>query len=182
MAVNSGTEPVGASYSLRSLHVADAMPQLKALGAKSQAMHIRQYRDADLEAVVSTWESATRLAHPFMTEEFLDQERKNLPDLYLPNADTWVIEIGGEVAGFIALIGNEVGAIFVQPDHHGIGAGKALMDKAQGLHGDLEVEVFSSNTIGCQFYTSYGFERYQKKTHKPTGQELLRMKFAPKQS
>jgi putative acetyltransferase len=37
------------------------------------------------------------------------------PKLYLPNADTWVAETNGAVVGFIALLGNFVGAIFVEP-------------------------------------------------------------------
>ena len=140
-------------------------------------MRIRQYVDSDLAAVVSSWESATRLAHPFMSEDFLAQERKNLPELYLPNADTWVAEINGEVVGFIALIGNEVGAIFVLPAHHGAGAGLALMNKAQELHDELEVEVFAENALGRQFYARYGFEQLEEKLHEATGQKLLRLKF-----
>jgi putative acetyltransferase len=145
-------------------------------------MRIRHYIDSDLAEVVSSWESATRLAHPFMTEEFLAQERKNLPEVYLPNADTWVAEIDGAVVGFIALIGNEVGAIFVQPTHHGEGAGLALMNKAQEIHGELEVEVFSENTIGRRFYARFGFKQLEEKLHEATGRKLLRMKFAANQS
>jgi putative acetyltransferase len=143
-------------------------------------MQIRQYKESDLEAVLSSWENATRLAHPFMTNEFLAQERINTAEIYLPNTDTWVIEIDDEVVGFIALMGNEVGAIFLQPEHHGKGAGKALMDKARDLHGDLEVEVFSENTIGRRFYSKYGFEFLDEKLHEPTGQQVLRLRYAAK--
>ena len=145
-------------------------------------MRIRQYKDSDLEAVLCSWERATRLAHPFMTEEFLAQERINTADIYLPNTDTWVMEIDGEVTGFIALMGNEVGAIFLQPEFHGKGAGKALMDKAQELHGDLEVEVFKENSIGRKFYSRYGFELLEEKLHEPTGQQVLRLKFTANKS
>jgi putative acetyltransferase len=133
--------------------------------------------DADLQAVLSSWERATRLAHGFMTDEFIAQERKNVAEIYLPNTDTWVVEIDGKVEGFIALMGNEVGAIFLQPECHGRGAGKALMDKAQELHGELEVEVFKANTLGRKFYAQYGFEQLAEKLHEPTGQQLLRLKF-----
>ena len=105
------------------------------------------------------------------------QERKNTAEIYLPKTDTWVMEIDGEVVGFIALMGNEVGAIFVQPEFHGRGAGKALMDKAQELHDDLEVEVFKENSIGRKFYSQYGFELLAEKLHEATGQQLLRLKF-----
>lgn len=139
---------------------------------------IRQYQTSDLAAVLDSWEVATRLAHTFMTDELIAQERKNVADIYIPNTDTWVAEIDGVVEGFIALIGNEVGAIFLQPNWHGRGVGKALMDKAQALHGDLEVEVFKENSIGRAFYQRYGFEFIEQKLHKPTGQQVLRLRFS----
>jgi len=123
---------------------------------------IRQYENSDLDAVLSSWETATRLAHPFMTDEFIAQERINVAEVYMPNTDTWVVDIDGNVEGFIALMGNEVGAIFLQPEHHGKGVGKALMDKAQELHGDLEVEVFKENAIAREFYSRYGFEQLEE--------------------
>ena len=140
-------------------------------------MNIRQYKTSDLEAVLSSWESATRLAHPFMTDDFLAQERKNVAEIYMPNTDTWVAELDGNVVGFVALMGNEIGAIFLQPNYHGKGIGKALMDKANELHSRLEVEVFKANAIGRKFYSRYGFELLEEKHHKPTGQPLLRLRF-----
>ena len=140
-------------------------------------MNIRHYVESDLDAVLSSWEIATRLAHPFMTDAFIARERLNVAEVYMPNTDTWVIEVEGSVAGFIALMGNEVGALFLQPKYHGRGAGKALMDKAQELHGDLEVEVFKQNSIGRKFYSQYGFEYLEEKLHEPTGQQVLRLKF-----
>jgi putative acetyltransferase len=138
---------------------------------------IRQYDAADLSGVLSSWENASKLAHPFLTEEFLDKERYNIPNVYLPNAETWVAEIDNKVIGFIALIGSEVGAIFVEPDFHGTGIGRALMDRAQELRGDLEVEVFQSNSIGRNFYSRYGFLPLTEKIHEETGNRILRLKY-----
>lgn len=143
---------------------------------------IRPYQSEDLDDVMSAWESASQLAHPFLKEDFLDQERHNIPNVYLPNADTWVIEEAGQVIGFIALMGNEVGAIFVKPDFHGTGAGKALMDKAQELHGDLEVQVFKENSIGQQFYACYGFQYVSEQIFEPTGNMMVRLKFSAENS
>ena len=105
-------------------------------------MHtIRQYIESDLDDVLSTWENANKLAHPFLKSDFVDQVRKDIPALYLPNADTWVIEDDFDevsekkVIGFIALIGNEVGAIFLQPEHHGKKLGKMMMDIAHHKSG-----------------------------------------------
>lgn len=140
-------------------------------------MIIRPYIDSDLDAVLSSWEVATRLAHSFMTDDFIAQEKKKVVEIYMPNTDTWVVELEGNVEGFIALMGNEVGAIFLQPEFHGRGAGRALMDKAQELHGDLEVEVFKENSIGRKFYAQYGFELMEEKLHEPTGQLVMRLNY-----
>ena len=57
-----------------------------------------------------------------------------------------------------------------------MGVGRALVDKAQALKGELEVEVFAENAIGRRFYLSYGFELVGKRIHAETGHELLRLK------
>ena len=98
--------------------------------------------------------------------------------LYLPNADTWVVDVDNKVAGFIALIDNEIGAIFLQPEHHGEKLGKLMMDKAQELDGDLEVDVFEKNSIGRKFCSQYGFELIKEEIHEPTGEKILRLKYS----
>lgn len=138
---------------------------------------IREYREEDLNGVITSYENASKLAHPFLTSDFLDKERHNILNVYLPNAETWVAELNGKVIGFIALLGNEVGGIFVEPEYHGTGVGKLLMDKAREIHGDLEVEVFVENPIGRKFYSSYGFVPLAEKVHEETGNKVLRLKF-----
>ena len=53
-----------------------------------------------------------------------------------------------------------------------------MMEKAQALHGDLEVQVFVNNLIGVEFYLRYGFQLMAEKTHEQTGEQLLRLKFS----
>ena len=52
-----------------------------------------------------------------------------------------------------------------------------MMDRAQELHGNLELEVFKKNSIGREFYSKYGFELIEEKVHEPTGEPVLRLKF-----
>ncbi|WP_406661308.1 GNAT family N-acetyltransferase [Methanolobus sp. ZRKC3] len=138
---------------------------------------IRKYKQEDLNDVLASWESASRVAHSFLTDEFLEKERHDIPDVYLPNAETWVAEQDGQVIGFITLVSHEVGGIFVKAEFHGTGAGKALMDKARELHGYLEVEVFEKNITGRKFYSRYGFQYLAESIHKETGNKILRLKF-----
>ena len=138
---------------------------------------IRQYQSSDLSDLMVAWEEASKLAHPFMTEAFFEQERYNIPNVYIPNADTWVVVSENKVVGFIALLGNEVGGLFVHPDFHGRRFGKALMYKAQELHGNLVVQVSKRNPIGRRFYDRYGFKQIEETVFEPTGDIHLRMAF-----
>ena len=135
---------------------------------------IREYQSADLRDLLDAWESASQLAHPFLSREFQAQERVNIQDIYLPNSETWVYEHAGRVVGFIALLGNEVGGLFVDAEHIGQGFGRALMDKARELReGPLTVEVFERNALGRKFYSRYGFAQFDEKVHAPTGENVL---------
>lgn len=139
---------------------------------------IRKYQPADCEDVLRVWEEATAVAHPFLSEEFLELERHNIPNVYLPNAETWVWVADEQVVGFISLLGNEVGAIFVAPGFHRSGIGLALMDRARALRGALEVEVFERNLLGRAFYAKLGFELMHRKVHDQTGFEVMRLQLA----
>ncbi len=136
---------------------------------------VRPYAPADLAPVLLAWEEASKIAHPFLTPEFIAQERTNIADIYMPNAETWVADCDGRVVAFIALVGNEVGGLFAHPEVHGQGVGRALMDKAKALRDDLEVEVFEANPIGRAFYAKAGFEPLSKAVHEETGQMALRL-------
>ncbi|MDJ0718308.1 MAG: GNAT family N-acetyltransferase [Prochloraceae cyanobacterium] len=144
---------------------------------------IREYKQEDLDDLLSTWTAASEIAHPFLTKEFLGKERENIAKVYLPNTQTWVCEEDGFVVGFVSLLGNEVGALFVHPKHHRKGIGRSLMDKVRALGGgQLFVEVFAANKMGRGFYSKYGFEPIEHKLHKQTNLELIRLQLSAKRS
>ena len=139
---------------------------------------IRKYQSTDCEDVLNVWARASALAHPFLSQEFFERERHMIPSVYLPKAETWVWESGGQVVGFISLLGNEIGAIFVDPGVHRTGIGRALIDRARALRAGLEVEVFERNLLGRAFYTKLGFELMSRKCHDPTGFEVMRLRLS----
>ena len=138
---------------------------------------IRKYRLTDTEAILEVWFEASSQAHPFLDAAFMTKEKRNIREMYLPNTETWVYEDEGSVVGFIAMMGNEVGAIFVKPENHGKGIGTNLMDCVADIHEELEVEVFERNTIGRAFYDKYGFQLIKVHFHEETKFGLLRLKF-----
>jgi len=138
---------------------------------------IRKYIKSDDQAIIDTWYSASKVAHPFLTMDFLKSEEENIRNIYLPNTETYVYEVNGEVIGFIALMGNEVGAIFLDPDYHGHGIGYRLMEFVSKLYNELEVEVFKKNSIGRAFYKRFGFTFLSEGFHEGSNCETLRLKF-----
>jgi len=138
---------------------------------------IRAYQKIDDEAIVDTWYRASLLAHPFLEADFLEKEKKSIRELYLPNTKTWVYEEGGEVVGFIAMLGNEVGAIFVQPACQGRGIGTQLMDLMAQTHPELEVEVFEKNSKGRAFYKKYGFRFLKEYIHEASNENMWRLRY-----
>jgi len=139
---------------------------------------IREYRTADCEDVLSVWAQASAVAHSFLSQEFLVAERRNVRDAYLPNANSWIWEVDGHAVAFKSLLGNEIGGIFVDPKFQRSGIGRALVDQARTLRGDIEVEVFEMNRSGRMFYAKLGFEFMYRKIHGETGLHVLRLRLA----
>jgi putative acetyltransferase len=136
---------------------------------------IRKYKTEDTDALVSVWEKGNALAHPFLSEEFVAQVAKDMRNIYLPKAETWVLESDEQAVGFIALLESEIGGLFLDPSLIGNGYGKKLVDHAFALKGPLRVEVFKENAIGRPFYERYGFVFEEEYLHEPSGSVTCKM-------
>lgn len=118
---------------------------------------IRGYRAADMEALSAIWFDASRIAHPFIGETRLREQRILIETIYLPQAKTLVAVHRGEPAGFISLMDDFIGGLFVSPNHQGAGIGRTLIDHAFESRAQLQLEVYTANTGACAFYRSLGF-------------------------
>ena len=140
---------------------------------------IRKYCHTDLDELLDAWYSASKIAHHFLTDSFFEYERENIASVYIPAAETWVYERDGKVIGFIALIGNEIGGLFVHSNYQGKGIGRSLMDHAANLRDRLVLNVFEDNSIGLSFYEKYGFTRIAEVLHVTTEKNQYRMEMKP---
>ena len=142
---------------------------------------IRHFLSEDTEAVITVWRAASDLAHPFLSKAFQDKAEILTRDIYLKMAEIWVHESDGQIDGFVGLLqmdtGWHIGGLFVHPDRHGQGIGRALVDKAVRLKGGLSVEVFLDNKIGRAFYAAYGFKGDVVITDPHSGHDLLCLEF-----
>lgn len=136
---------------------------------------IREYTPKDTDALVAIWDAADDAAHAFLPKKVKDKVRQDMRNVYLPNAETWVLEEDGIPLGFIAMIGTEIGGLFLDPAQHRRGLGHQMVDYVVGLKGPLTVEVFKDNKIGLPFYKRYGFAVTGEGRFEPSGHATFKM-------
>jgi putative acetyltransferase len=138
---------------------------------------IRKHKEKDLDQIIEIWCQSSTLAHPFLSSSFVEKVKSDMTNIYIPNSETWVYEVDNSIVGFISMMDNEIGGLFVLPSHHSKGIGTKLVDFIKKEHSDLEVEVFEKNLIGRTFYDKYGFEKIKQYNHEESGYVVLRLKF-----
>ena len=136
---------------------------------------IRKHVENDLEQIMKVWNESTTLAHPFLNSEFVEKVKSDMRNIYIPNSETWVYENDEGMVGFISMIDNEIGGLFVLPKNHSSGIGTKLVNFVNEFHDKLEVEVFEKNIIGRAFYDKYGFTLIKEFTHEESGEIVLRL-------
>lgn len=131
---------------------------------------------------MTVWAAASIIGHPFLSKEFLAIEREKIANDFLPAAESWVWESDGRVVGFVSLLGNEIGGIFVDPSFHGKGIGRGLLNHVRGIREELEVEVFQANAIGRSFYERNGFLLLEERKDPETGLAIIRLQLTSNQA
>ncbi len=137
---------------------------------KNNDVVIRRYEpEGDLKKLSRIWLDASLLAHPFIGEQRLLEQRALIEEQYLPNAETWVACLDEEPSGFISLLDTFIGGIFVSPAHQGRGIGRQLIFHALTLQGELELEVYTNNQQALNFYTRLGFRELSRRPRDDDG-------------
>lgn len=133
---------------------------------------IRAYGSGDTDALLQIWLAASRLGHPFFSEEVLAAQAALVRDIYLPQAENWVAYCDGRPAGFIGLLDTFIGGLFIAPTMQGRGIGKALVEHALALKGALELDVYAANPMAPAFYSRLGFGETARRLENDSGMEL----------
>jgi putative acetyltransferase len=120
---------------------------------------IRKSTLADGPRVIDIWRRAVDATHDFLSL----QDRRDI-DVevagFLPGAALdLAVDETGRVIAFMLLDGNHMEALFVDPDFHGSGVGRALVEHAVGRYPDLLTDVNEQNIQAIGFYERLGFER-----------------------
>lgn len=140
-------------------------------------MRVREMEEEDRPVLLEIWLEASRAGHDFLGEEVLQEQLVKVRDIYLSHARNLVAEDEGRIAGFIGLLGNHIGGLFVAPAEHRRGVGRLLVEEASARHGELTVEVYEQNASAVAFYRSCEFETVRRKEMDDEGRAfpLIRM-------
>ena len=133
---------------------------------------IRAYQVADKDILSEIWFRASLDVHSFLGEELLREQKEFLETIYFEKAETWVALINGRIVGFIGLLENFVGGLFVDPQAQGNGIGRQLLNHARMLRNELELEVFNENQGAYLFYKRLGFVEVSRCSQDDNGQSL----------
>ncbi|MBS7704727.1 acetyltransferase [Chelatococcus asaccharovorans] len=122
-------------------------------------MLIRPSTPDDQPRLFEIWDTAVRATHDFLAPRDLATIAAMVRDEYLPTAKNLavVVDHGGQAFGFLGLNGSHIDSLFVHPDRHGQGGGRALVEWAARSRAALFVDVNEQNKGGRLFYERLGF-------------------------
>lgn len=123
----------------------------------------------DTEKLSHIWLSASIIAHAFIGEERLIEQQGLIESKYLPDAETWIACREGRPVGFISLIDNFIGGLFIDPAEQGRGTGRQLIEFALKQRPELALEVYLANHGAMAFYQALGFTELSRRSHDDEG-------------
>ncbi len=141
--------------------------------AEVMSVIVRPYADSDWDAIARIHDSARldELRATVGVDAFLTLEQTAEGE-GLFDGSVWVAETGGQVAGFVALDGDEVTWLYVDPGRYRQGIGRALLREAVAA-GGREVSVLDGNEAALELYRAEGFELVSTTSGRLAGNEAF---------
>jgi len=121
---------------------------------------LRRGGPADAEALTALFLRARREAMPYLRDLYNDAEVGAwMRGVVLAEEEVWVAELGDAPAGFVALRGDLVAHLYVDPPHQSRGVGTALLERAKERRpAGFQLWVFQRNERARRFYERHGLE------------------------
>ncbi len=95
--------------------------------------------------------------HHFLAPEDIDYYEYRVANEYLGAVELTIALTGDIPVGFSGVAEGKLEMLFVDPAHHGRGAGTALLGKALAENPALLVDVNEQNPQALGFYVHHGF-------------------------
>jgi GNAT superfamily N-acetyltransferase len=122
---------------------------------------IREYRPGDFDAVTILWRVSREKSLPEFQQtkgHFFYEDRDYFHDHVLKDDRVWLVELAHRPVAFMAMRGDFIDHLYVDPDSQNRGIGKALLDHARQLSPDhLWLYTLQINVKARAFYENNGF-------------------------
>ena len=119
-------------------------------------MIIRPLHGADVERLTRVWRRAVEATHGFLSPADIDTIEADIGPYLSTETGLWTLEVDGEPKGFMGLSGPEIQSLFIDPDLHGRGLGRAMVNHAVA-QGASWLQVNEGNPKAIGFYEALGF-------------------------
>ena len=122
-------------------------------------MTVRPGTAADVPRALEIWRCAVDATHGFLSPEDRAEIDRMVAEEFLPAADLWLVDDAeGRAVGFLAMVGDLINALFVDPQVHGQGYGSRLLDHALTLVPQARVDASEQADNALAFYLARGFK------------------------
>jgi putative acetyltransferase len=115
------------------------------------------------------WRRAVDATHDFLAPDDRDAIEAELVTFFPQISLLLAVDDNDTPLGFMFLHDGHMEALFIDPDQHGKGIGKALIQRAVAEHPALTTDVNEQNHKALGFYEHQGFERTGRSTHDGQG-------------
>lgn len=132
---------------------------------------IRRAEKKDYEKIMEIWKNSNIKAHDFIDKGYWIGNYENVRDNYLPISDTYLLEEGGEIKGFISLIDSTfIGGLFCGVNNQCKGYGTRVLNFVKERYPFLELAVYDKNVKALEFYQKNSFKIVKTQVDEETGE------------
>jgi putative acetyltransferase len=128
-------------------------------------IHFRLSTKDDLPRIMDIWRRAVDATHDFLAPDDRDAIEAELVTFFPQISLMLAVDDNDTPLGFMFLHDGHMEALFIDPDQHAKGIGKALIQRAVAEHPALTTDVNEQNHKAIGFYEHQGFERTGRSTH-----------------
>ncbi len=125
--------------------------------------------ECEIENIMQLWLKSTIKAHPFISEDYWNDNYELIKNKYIPQSEIYVYLEDKLILGFISVLNSEfIGAVFVDVNNQGKGIGKKLIQHTMDIYGDLTLAVYKDNLQAVNFYKHIGFKVIREQSNEET--------------